>query len=482
MNTKKNDLYGQIIKYTGIFGSIQGLSILTGVIRNKIMAVMLGTGGMGLMSLLYSVLSFVSQGTNLGLSFSGVRDIATCHEHGDNEGVRHCAAIIRTWSIVAALLGMAVCGSVSPFLDRVTFTWGDHTIHYMMLAPTVAVMAITTGETVILKGIHSLKALAVVQLLTAVGALLTTIPLIFLWGELAIVPMLFFAALCSMVATIWFSFRRVPFEIRRWRLLLREGTPMVKVGLAFVGAALMGTGTEVILRSYLNTAGNLDIVGLYNAGYMLSVTYAGMIFTAMESEYYPRLAAVNDDIDKVNDTVNSQAEVTLLITAPMMCVFIIALPIIVPLLFSSKFVAAVPMAQATALTMMFKSVCLPVSYTMLAKGDSRTYLILEGLSYIFTITGVTVGFSLGGITATGIGLAIAYAIELIVNTTILHLKYGLVLRRNLLTIIGQLFPLVILTYLSIYAPSATARWSVCLVASATCAAISLYHFRVNLRH
>ena len=50
MNTKKKDLYGQIIKYTGIFGSIQGLSILTGVIRNKIMAVMLGTGGMGLMS------------------------------------------------------------------------------------------------------------------------------------------------------------------------------------------------------------------------------------------------------------------------------------------------------------------------------------------------------------------------------------------------------------------------------------------------
>lgn len=95
MNTKKKDLYGQIIKYTGIFGSIQGLSILTGVIRNKIMAVMLGTGGMGLMSLLYSVLNFVSQGTNLGLSFSGVRDIATCHEHSDNEGVSHCAAIIQ---------------------------------------------------------------------------------------------------------------------------------------------------------------------------------------------------------------------------------------------------------------------------------------------------------------------------------------------------------------------------------------------------
>ena len=52
MNSEKNHIYKQIIKYIGIFSSIQGLSVLTGVIRNKITALLLGTEGMGMMSLL----------------------------------------------------------------------------------------------------------------------------------------------------------------------------------------------------------------------------------------------------------------------------------------------------------------------------------------------------------------------------------------------------------------------------------------------
>lgn len=85
MNSEKNHIYKQIIKYIGIFSSIQGLSVLTGVIRNKITALLLGTEGMGMMSLLNTTVIFMSQATGLGLSFSGVREIAACKERGDQE-------------------------------------------------------------------------------------------------------------------------------------------------------------------------------------------------------------------------------------------------------------------------------------------------------------------------------------------------------------------------------------------------------------
>ena len=83
MNNKKNGIYAQILKYTGLFGSIQGLSILTGVIRNKVMAMMLGTQGMGMMSLLNWAYSFLALATSLGLSFSAVREIAAYNDNGD---------------------------------------------------------------------------------------------------------------------------------------------------------------------------------------------------------------------------------------------------------------------------------------------------------------------------------------------------------------------------------------------------------------
>ena len=76
MNSDKKNIYTHIIKYIGIFGSIQGVCILAGVIRNKITALMLGTMGMGLMSLLNTTVVFLSQATSMGLSYSGMREIA----------------------------------------------------------------------------------------------------------------------------------------------------------------------------------------------------------------------------------------------------------------------------------------------------------------------------------------------------------------------------------------------------------------------
>lgn len=485
MDDNKRDIYSQIIKYTGIFGSIQGLSILTGVVRNKAIALLLGTQGMGLMSLLSTTVSFMSQATNLGLSFSGVREIAACKEKGDMEGIGRCAAIIRAWSLVAALIGAVVCAVTCKWIDKLTFTWGDHSLHYLLLSPAIAIMAVTAGETAILKGLHRLKALAVAQLITAVGALVITIPLLYFFGEAAIVPMLTLTALTTMLVTIAYSYSTVrpqwP-QWRKWRATLLEGGPMVRLGLAFVAAAIMGSGTELVIRAYLNVRGDLDVVGLYNAGYMLAVTYAGMFFSSMESDYYPRLSAVNGDMRKVNELVGYQTEVSLTLVAPMMCVFILSLPVIVPLLFSSKFNAAIPMAQAMALTMMCKAVSLPVNYVMLAKGDSRLYVCLEGLSYVMTISGVVIGYNCGGLVGTGIGLAIAYAVELAVNCLCLHIRYGLTLHGRLLAYFAILLAMVITVYASTYLHDTALRWGIGIGMTAMCSAYSLRALKSNLRH
>lgn len=38
---KKDDSYSHILKYTGIFGGVQGLNILMSVVRNKLVAIIL---------------------------------------------------------------------------------------------------------------------------------------------------------------------------------------------------------------------------------------------------------------------------------------------------------------------------------------------------------------------------------------------------------------------------------------------------------
>ena len=51
MSKKRDDSYSHVLKYTGVFGGVQGLNVLVGLVRNKFVAMLLGPGGMGLVSL-----------------------------------------------------------------------------------------------------------------------------------------------------------------------------------------------------------------------------------------------------------------------------------------------------------------------------------------------------------------------------------------------------------------------------------------------
>ena len=489
MNSNKKSIYTHIIKYIGIFGSIQGVCILTGVIRNKITALMLGTMGMGLMSLLNSTVIFLSQATNMGISYSGMREIAECKERGDQRGVERCAAVIRAWELVVALIGFTICAISYKWIDKITFSNGDHSLHYLCLSPALVLMAVTGGETAILKGMHRLKSLAVVQLVSALGTLVITVPLLYFFNLAAIVPIIVLTAFVVMISTIFYSFATVRPRIGGWqniyprmKKLLDEGRPMVKLGLAFVASMAMGSASELIIRAYLNVNSDLETVGLYNAGYLLAITYASIFFSSLESDYFPRLSAVNNDMTKVNELMNYQTEISLTLISPMMCTFILLLPIFVPLLFSANFNDAIPMAQATTLTMMCKAACLPVSYVMLAKGDSKIYICLESLSYILTVTGVIVGYTYGGLTGTGIGLTAAYATELTVNSICLRIRYGLKQKAKLIVYFAIQMGMVVAVYASTYIHHDITRWCVGIGITTICAVYSVKSLKFSLRH
>ena len=150
------------MKYTSIFGGIQVLNILIGIVRNKFVAMILGPGGMGLLSLFNSTVKLVSESTNLGLPISGVKTLSQVVDSDNTEEIENTVSTIRLWSLITALLGFLVCSIFGNWFDRLSFNWGDHTLHFVLLAPVVSLMAITGGETAILKAARRLGNLATI--------------------------------------------------------------------------------------------------------------------------------------------------------------------------------------------------------------------------------------------------------------------------------------------------------------------------------
>lgn len=415
--------YSHILKYTGLFGGIQLLNILIALVRNKFVAIILGPQGMGLLSLFNSTISFVANSTNLGIAVSAVKNISTAYEKGEQRVVESEISVVRTWSLLTAVFGMLLCIAVSPLLNSLTFSWGDHTLHFVCLSPIVGLMAITGGETAILKGLRQLGKLARISVYNIIGALVTSVPLYYVFRDAAIVPSLIIIAVVQMVLTVGVSYRLYPPKLSFSQSNIRKGTSMVRLGIAFVIAGIFGSGADLAIRSYLNNVATLDVVGIFNAGYMITMVYAGMVFTSMETDYFPRLSAINGNTEQLNDTVNKQIEVSLLMISPLLVALMIGIPIIVPLLYSSKFLPAQSMIQVALLSMYLRAVILPMAYIALSTGCSRGYLVLEGISALSIVVFTIVGFDRFGLIGTGAAMVLTYTIDIIATYVYAHKKF-----------------------------------------------------------
>ena len=431
MKDYDKDSYGHILKYTSLFGGVQGLNILIGLVRTALVTKLLGPGGMGLASLFQTTANFISQATNLGISFSAVRNVSELFDTGDEARIAHFIKVVRAWSLLTGLIGTLLCMLAGSILSQLTFTWGDHTLHFVVLAPLVGILAVTGGETAILKGARQLRSLAVIQMYNVIAALLISVPVYYFFGESGIVPVMLLTGLISMLLTIRHSHKLYPLRFSGMHGILGEGMGMVKLGVAFTLAGIFGSGADFAIRTYLNNVSSLDEVGLYNVGFVITMTYAGMIFSAMESDYFPRLSAVNNDRAKCRDLISKQAEVSLLLISPIVVAAIFLLPIALPLLTSSKFLPVVDMMRLMSLALYLRAVNLSLEYFSLAKGASLSYLFLEGVYDLLIVVLTIVGYIYFGLTGTGIALLVAGLFNTLLVMGYIGLKFGVFVRKTI---------------------------------------------------
>ena len=76
-NTTHDDTtYDHVIKYTGLFGGVQGITMLVSLVRNKIVSVLLGPDGLALINIFNNVIKLANQSTNFWLSFIAVKHVS----------------------------------------------------------------------------------------------------------------------------------------------------------------------------------------------------------------------------------------------------------------------------------------------------------------------------------------------------------------------------------------------------------------------
>jgi len=209
---------------------------------------------------------------------------------------------------------------------------------------------------------------------------------------------------------------------------------MLTLGFMLSLSGLIATAASYIIRAYISNTGSLDDVGLYNAGFAIIGSYVGLIFTAMGTDYYPRLSGIAQDNVKAKELMNQQAEIALLIIGPILCIFLIFANWAVILLYSTKFTPINGMIQWSALGMYFKAASFPIGYIFLAKGASKVFFCSELAANIYILLLNMLGYKLFNLSGLGISFMMGYFLVLIQVYLISHYKYNFFFNRSFYTL------------------------------------------------
>lgn len=419
--------YAHILKYTGVFGGVEGLKMLVNLIKNKLTSIYLGTVGIGLGAIYANIIENVNSATNFGLSFSAMRSVSESFEESSDVEIRDHVRVVRTWCLWTALLAAFICGLGAPWITPLFFPEGGNTWLVALLSLAVFALPIEAGECAVLKGMRHLKRVALIEILSVISTLLTTIPLYILLGINGVVYSLVLTQLAVTAIHLSFSVTVVPYRVSLCSIrVFREGLGLLRLGIPYAIAAVAKAVTMGTIIQFIEDHGQ---IGLFRMALLILSITSALAFTAMDADFFPRLSAVNHDTKRSNRMVNQQIDVCAMALAPVLLVLLALLPYLVPLLLTAEFLPIIGMCTFGVIQTYLRGLTTPLEYLPLAKGQSIVYLLVEIASHAITYAFILWLFPIYGLLGVGIAMALAQATELLLVYLLYSGVFGFTLSR-----------------------------------------------------
>ena len=429
MASGRGNISRMAMKAMGLFGGVQVMGILCSIIRTKLVAMWIGPVGIGLFGLFNNALEMISTGTNLGIRSSSVRDISQALGSHDSSLVARMVTVVRKWSMWLGLAGALITLSLAPLLSRLTFGDSTHIWGFVTLSIAVLLGALTNGEYAVLQGTARLKRLASVTLWGTICGLAVSIPLFYWLRERSILPSIIaYAAALAIFAWV-FRNRDYPTAQVSSRDTFDMGKGFVKLGIFMTLGNFATILASYAFNAWLNVNAGTEQVGFYQAGYTLINKYTGLILTALGMEYYPRLSQVADSRLRLRAFVSQEINVAIAIMAPVVALFILLREVVVWILYTPDFNVILTFVSWGMIGTVLRTVSWCLAFTILAKGDGKTYLWTEAASAVINLVLNIVFYRWWGLTGLGVAFLVSYLLYTLIVAVVYFKQYRLSVTR-----------------------------------------------------
>lgn len=429
--------YRSIFKTTFLFGFVQVFNIIVKVGTNKAVALLLGAEGMGVIGLLNNAVAMIKTGAGLGIPQSAVRDISEAYGKDDDETFSRAICVTNRVVLLTSLLGVIVTIASASLLSRATFGGGQYTLSYVFLSVAVGFSVYSEGQLAILKGMRRLRQLAKATMIGAVAGLCSAVPLYFFFGSDGIVPSIIIVAFTALLASNYFV-RKIPFKRVSLSLkaLANASSSMVTMGIALMIVSFAGTLFSLAVSAYISHCGGLADVGFYQAGVTIEASYFGIVITAMSTDYYPRISAVNKNNALLQDELNKQSVTGLILVFPLAVTFIVFSSLFVRILYSSSFEPSNLYTNYALLGTIIIVVSNCMGMILLAKQAARIFLVNVLLQRTALVLVYMLFYRWWGLLGLGFSYIVTGIVHLIAMAVILRRNYSIALSCHTLRLLA----------------------------------------------
>lgn len=400
----------RVVKAISLLGSTQGLNMVCSVVRIKILSVLFGPVGVGLMGALTQASDMIGNVTQLNMRTTAVRDLAGAPQS------RFAAVLtsVRRYSRLLGVLGAALMFVFAPLLSQITFPDTDYSWAYRIVAVVVLFQALQGSELVVLQATSNYKQIALSSLITAVIGLSIAVALFFTIGiEGVALSLVAYAVVAWLAAKIFSNRYRVDAAAKpSWRESLTIGRGFIALGALLTLTTLCCDAVNFVFMAFMGNHGETEL-GLFQAGYTMVWRYAGIFFSAFAYEFYPRLSKVAHAPGRMRVMLTHQSIVTTALLLPCSLIIIVFAPWVIRLIYSSEFLSVTPYLIWGMVGTVLRPFTATLSYSFLAGGKGGVYVLTEVLTALLGLGLNVAGYTLFGLAGLGYAMFAWMTIELL---------------------------------------------------------------------
>jgi PST family polysaccharide transporter len=401
---KSKSSHASILRSSALVGSATIIALIISALRTKVVATLLGPAGLGLMGMFNHIADVTRSVAEMGINSSGVRQIAAAASTSDALTLSKTVAVLRKVAILLGLIGVSMLVIFSEPISALSFNDSSHAGAVALLSVAVFLRFISDGQGALLLGTRRIADMSCAGIIGAVLGTALAVPLVFIWREKSVVPVLIAISAGTLISTWWYSQRVTlePVQLTSAEFKV-EAISLLRLGFAFMGSGLLMMGSAYMVRLMVIKQAGLEAAGLYQSAWTLASLYIGFLLQAMATDFYPRLVGVADDNEHCNQMVNEQAQVGILLAGPGVIATLAVAPWVLHAFYSEQFSPASDILRWFCVGMALRVVSWPLGFILVAKAKQALYL---GSEFAWTVVSLSLSWILiNRFGAAGAGMA-----------------------------------------------------------------------------